>query len=82
MLFVSLLFFTLRVVVSCLVYSVTEEQFWRNYFYRVSLIKQSAQLSAMAQQTGENICTRGMCMYLQETYYSSSFICQQAVHKY
>lgn len=31
---------------------VTEEHFWRNYFYRVSLIKQSAQLSSLAQQTG------------------------------
>jgi hypothetical protein len=25
-------------------YRVNEETFWRNYFYRVSLIKQSAQL--------------------------------------
>nr|XP_033805947.1 synapse-associated protein 1 [Geotrypetes seraphini] len=29
---------------------VKEEVFWRNYFYRVSLIKQSAQLTAMAAQ--------------------------------
>ncbi|XP_006835666.1 PREDICTED: synapse-associated protein 1 [Chrysochloris asiatica] len=29
---------------------VKEEVFWRNYFYRVSLIKQSAQLSALAAQ--------------------------------
>lgn len=27
---------------------VKEEVFWRNYFYRVSLIKQSAQLTALA----------------------------------
>lgn len=30
--------------------SVKEEVFWRNYFYRVSLIKQSAQLTALANQ--------------------------------
>uniref|UniRef100_UPI00398E9A2D synapse-associated protein 1 n=1 Tax=Pristiophorus japonicus TaxID=55135 RepID=UPI00398E9A2D len=29
---------------------VKEEVFWRNYFYRVSLIKQSAQLTALAAQ--------------------------------
>ncbi|XP_039980574.1 synapse-associated protein 1-like isoform X1 [Xiphias gladius] len=29
---------------------VREEVFWRNYFYRVSLIKQSAQLTALAAQ--------------------------------
>ena len=37
--------------------SVKEEVFWRNYFYRVSLIKQSAQLTALAaqqQQDGED----------------------------
>ncbi|RDD45867.1 Synapse-associated protein 1 [Trichoplax sp. H2] len=28
---------------------VKEEEFWRNYFYRVSLIKQSIQLSSMAE---------------------------------
>lgn len=27
---------------------VKEEVFWKNYFYRVSLIKQSAQLTALA----------------------------------
>jgi hypothetical protein len=31
---------------------VKEEVFWRNYFYRVSLIKQSAQLTSLAQETG------------------------------
>ncbi|ELU11445.1 hypothetical protein CAPTEDRAFT_171239 [Capitella teleta] len=31
--------------------SLKEEIFWRNYFYRVSLIKQSAQLTSLAQQT-------------------------------
>ncbi|EGW02129.1 Synapse-associated protein 1 [Cricetulus griseus] len=30
--------------------SVKEEVFWRNYFYRISLIKQSAQLTALAAQ--------------------------------
>lgn len=34
----------------CLCYSLKEEVFWRNYFYRVSLIKQSAQLTALAAQ--------------------------------
>lgn len=35
-------------------FRVKEEVFWRNYFYRVSLIKQSAQLTALAaQQTAE-----------------------------
>lgn len=29
---------------------VKEEVFWKNYFYRVSLIKQSAQLTALAAQ--------------------------------
>ncbi|CAF3705954.1 unnamed protein product [Rotaria sp. Silwood1] len=29
---------------------INEEMFWRNYFYRVSLIKQSAQLSALAHE--------------------------------
>ncbi|XP_048468873.1 synapse-associated protein 1-like [Rhincodon typus] len=33
---------------------VKEEQFWRNYFYRVSLIKQSAQLSSLAACQTEN----------------------------
>lgn len=33
-----------------IVSSVKEEVFWRNYFYRVSLIKQSAQLTALAAQ--------------------------------
>uniref|UniRef100_A0A8C6S548 Synapse associated protein 1 n=1 Tax=Neogobius melanostomus TaxID=47308 RepID=A0A8C6S548_9GOBI len=31
-------------------HSVKEDVFWRNYFYRVSLIKQSAQLTALAAQ--------------------------------
>jgi len=30
---------------------VKEERFWRNYFYRVSLIKQSANLSSMSRET-------------------------------
>jgi len=34
--------------------AITEETFWRNYFYRVSLIRQSCELSSLAQegQTG------------------------------
>lgn len=31
---------------------IKEELFWRNYFYRVSLIKQSSELSTMAQGRG------------------------------
>ncbi|XP_071135742.1 synapse-associated protein 1-like isoform X3 [Mytilus edulis] len=31
---------------------VKEDIFWRNYFYRVSLIKQSTQLTSLAQETG------------------------------
>ncbi|XP_067674341.1 synapse-associated protein 1-like isoform X5 [Haliotis asinina] len=31
---------------------VKEEVFWRNYFYRVSLIKQSTQLTSLAQSSG------------------------------
>lgn len=31
---------------------IKEEVFWRNYFYRVSLIKQSTQLTSLAQETG------------------------------
>ncbi|XP_065838171.1 synapse-associated protein 1-like [Oscarella lobularis] len=30
---------------------VTEETFWRNYFYRVSLIKQSTQLTSLTDET-------------------------------
>lgn len=33
---------------------MTEEGFWCNYFYRVSLIKQSTQLSALASQNNAN----------------------------
>ncbi|XP_076445130.1 synapse-associated protein 1-like isoform X2 [Babylonia areolata] len=33
---------------------ITEENFWRNYFYRVSLIKQSTQLTALTQQAGDS----------------------------
>ncbi|RXM95680.1 Synapse-associated protein 1 [Acipenser ruthenus] len=32
---------------------VKEEVFWRNYFYRVSLVRQSAQLSSLASQHTE-----------------------------
>ncbi|XP_065331765.1 synapse-associated protein 1 isoform X2 [Cloeon dipterum] len=33
---------------------VNEETFWRNYFYRVSLIKQSNELSSLASEGGNN----------------------------
>ncbi|XP_025098902.1 synapse-associated protein 1-like isoform X2 [Pomacea canaliculata] len=33
---------------------VPEETFWRNYFYRVSLIKQSMQLTTLAQQAEDS----------------------------
>lgn len=38
-------------------FRVKEAVFWRNYFYRVSLIKQSAQLTALAaqQQAAEKV---------------------------
>lgn len=40
-------------------FRVKEEVFWRNYFYRVSLIKQSAQLTALAaQQKAERQATK------------------------
>lgn len=32
--------------------SIKEELFWRNYFYRVSLIRQSTELSSLAQEGG------------------------------
>lgn len=39
----------------CLIGSVSEDEFWRNYFYRVSLLRQSHELNAMAnQQQSEN----------------------------
>lgn len=40
---------------------VKEDVFWRNYFYRVSLIKQSAQLTALAaqQQQQQDVNERG-----------------------
>lgn len=39
--------------------SVKEEVFWRNYFYRVSLVKQSAQLTALAAQQQQDSEDRG-----------------------
>ncbi|TMS20671.1 Synapse-associated protein 1 [Larimichthys crocea] len=38
---------------------VKEEVFWKNYFYRVSLIKQSAQLTALAAQQAAERRGRG-----------------------
>lgn len=34
--------------------SISEENFWRNYFYRVSLLRQSYELNAMANQAENN----------------------------
>ena len=34
-------------------YRLTEEQFWKNYFYRVSLIKQSLQANSAALKEPE-----------------------------
>jgi len=31
-------------------YRISEETFWRNYFYRVSLIRQANELSSIAQE--------------------------------
>lgn len=39
----------MQLLVSMATHSVSEETFWRNYFYRVSLIRQSADLSSMAR---------------------------------
>ncbi|XP_022100449.1 synapse-associated protein 1-like isoform X1 [Acanthaster planci] len=33
---------------------IVEENFWRNYFYRVSLIKQSSQLTSLAASSGNS----------------------------
>lgn len=33
---------------------ITEEQFWRNYFYRVSLICQASDLGTLGAQDSEN----------------------------
>lgn len=37
---------------------ITEENFWRNYFYRVSLICQASELNSMAQEGGGTLETR------------------------
>jgi hypothetical protein len=37
---------------------VKEEKFWRNYFYRVSLIKQSTQLTSLASGGTEKPATQ------------------------
>ncbi len=34
----------------CFVFSLKEDAFWRNYFYRISLVRQSVQLSILANQ--------------------------------
>ncbi|XP_026150183.1 synapse-associated protein 1 [Mastacembelus armatus] len=45
---------------------VKEEVFWRNYFYRVSLIKQSAQLTALAAQQQKGGEDRGASVLSQD----------------
>lgn len=35
-----------------ILYRISEEKFWRNYFYRVSLICQANELSSMAESEG------------------------------
>lgn len=41
---------TVNIPLHVIHFRVKEEVFWKNYFYRVSLIKQSAQLTALAAQ--------------------------------
>ena len=43
----------LLLFVYCTNYRLTEEQFWKNYFYRVSLIKQSLQANSAALKEPE-----------------------------
>ncbi|EPY74379.1 synapse-associated protein 1-like protein [Camelus ferus] len=61
---------------------VKEEVFWRNYFYRVSLIKQSAQLTALAAQQQaagkeEKSLGRDAELPLTENHFQSSFVAFQ-----
>lgn len=41
------LFIIFYFISHCFVDRVSEENFWRNYFYRVSLLRQQAELAAM-----------------------------------
>ncbi|XP_068992567.1 synapse-associated protein of 47 kDa isoform X4 [Neodiprion pinetum] len=47
---------------------ISEENFWRNYFYRVSLLRQSHELNAMASQTesNQNLISSGSIDHTQE----------------
>ncbi|XP_046746363.1 synapse-associated protein of 47 kDa isoform X6 [Diprion similis] len=47
---------------------ISEENFWRNYFYRVSLLRQSHELNAMASQTesNQNLISAGSIDHTQE----------------
>lgn len=44
----------LSISLSLFVHRISEENFWRNYFYRVSLLRQSHELNAMANQSTES----------------------------
>nr|XP_033812930.1 synapse-associated protein 1-like isoform X2 [Geotrypetes seraphini] len=46
---------------------IKEDMFWRNYFYRVSLIKQSAQLASLALQQAEGSISSGMTLGATKT---------------
>ncbi|XP_046621153.1 synapse-associated protein 1 [Neodiprion virginianus] len=47
---------------------ISEENFWRNYFYRVSLLRQSHELNAMASQTesNQNLISSGSIDHTQD----------------
>ncbi|XP_046746362.1 synapse-associated protein of 47 kDa isoform X5 [Diprion similis] len=47
---------------------ISEENFWRNYFYRVSLLRQSHELNAMASQTesNQNLISAGSIDHTQD----------------
>lgn len=38
---------------------ISEEHFWRNYFYRVSVLRQSQELNTMANQAENNLTSAG-----------------------
>lgn len=46
---------------SLIPFRVSEEIFWRNYFYRVSLAKQSVQLSSMASGKENDVTNLTEC---------------------
>lgn len=60
-------------VIFCILCSIKEDRFWRNYFYRVSLIKQSAQLKSLAT-ADEKVCD------VPEEESETDVICPEDVH--